>query len=277
MKTDLTIGKTILSLLVILFVLTGPFCHAQTPVRVSDPRIEMEGNTIHIYYDILESKASDKFNIHVEITDENGNRINARALDGDIGEDIPSGNNKHITWDLDVDKIYLNARVFFEINATLVPGPETAAVRQEEQAPVSVEIKEFDRTGLILQSIAIPGLGLSKVTGKPHWIKGVAGYVCIAGSVIFNLQARLTYDSIEDYPDFEDKRELFDTSVAQDNLSDVLGFAAIGIWVGDFIWTLTGTSHLKKSSLAGNAGGISVGGSLDPLTYTPTIKIRYRF
>ena len=274
-------GKTILSLLIVAFALTGPFCHAQTSVRVSDPRIEMEGNTIHIYYDILDSEASDKFIVSVEITDEDGNRINARALDGDVGENVPSGNNRHITWDLNADKIYLNARVFFEINAILIPGPEPVDVRQEEEpekeVAASVESKEFDRTGLVLQSIAVPGLGLTKVTGKPHWIKGVAGYCCIAGSVIFNLQARLTYASIEDYPDFDDKRDLFDTSVAQDNLSDVLGFVAIGIWVGDFIWTLTGTSHLKKKSAAANAGGISVGGSLDPLTYTPTVQIRYRF
>jgi hypothetical protein len=267
---DVTMRNTLHIVLVISVVLTGPMLYAQTPVTVSDPKIEIRDNIIHIHYDILHSTPEDQFVISIEITDADGNKIKARALEGDVGKDIPGGNDKHIAWDLEADKIYLNTSIYFEINATYIPQPEPAVVPQEEP-------KSFSRTNLIIQSLAVPGLGLSRITDKPHWIKGVAGYGCIAGSVIFNLQARNTYRSIEDYPDFEDKKTQFDLSVKQDNLSDVLGFAAIGIWVADFIWTMTGTSDMKGNPLSRNERRISVGGSLDPMTYTPTVNIRYNF
>ena len=91
------------------------------------------------------------------------------------------------------------------------------------------------RTGIILQSLALPGLGLSRMTGKPHWLRGVAGYGCIAGSIILNRQAISTYDDIDDLEDYDDKNELFQKSLNRDNISEVLAYAAIGIWV-DIGW-----------------------------------------
>ena len=255
---DVTMRNTLQIVLVISLVLAGPMLYAQAPVTVSDPRIEMEDNMIHIYFDILNSSPAYQFDIRLVITDADGNEIEARALEGDIGKEIPGGSEKHIIWNLEEDKIFLNASIYFEINA-------------------AGESLRFSRTNLIVQSLAVPGLGLSRITDKPHWIRGAAGYGCIAGSVIFNLQARNTYRSIEDYPDFEDKKNQFDLSVRQDNLSDVLGFAAIGIWVMDFIWTIKGTSYMKSESVTGNRKGVSVAGSLDPMTYTPTICVSYRF
>ena len=272
--------KALLSVLVISLVLFCPLTRGQTPVTVSDPRIEIKDNVIHIYYDILNSTPTDQFNISIEITDADGNVIGARALEGDIGKDISGGNNRHILWNLEADKVFLNAALYFEINATFVRHPEPVVVPQEEesiQEPPPDESPQFTRTSLILQSFAIPGLGLTRITDKPHWIRGAIGYGCLAGSMIFNLQARNTYESIEDYPDYDDKQNLFDLSVRQDILSDLLGYTAIGIWVMDFIWTMAGTSDLKMSSMKGRARGLSVGGSLDPMTYTPTVRVRYRF
>ena len=272
--------KALLSVLVISFFLACPLTQGQIPVSVSDPRIEIEDNIIHIYYDILNSTPEIQFKINIEITDADGNVIKARALKGDVGKDVPGGNNKHIEWNLEEDKIFLNAAIYFEINATYVPRPEPMVVPPEEESteePPPDESPQFTRMSLVLQSFAIPGLGLSRITDKPHWIRGAIGYGCLAGSVIFNLQARNTYESIEDYPDYDDKQNLFDISVGQDILSDLLGYTAIGIWAMDFIWTMVGTSDLKMSSMKGNARGLSVGGGLDPMTYTPTVRVRYRF
>jgi hypothetical protein len=270
LKMDATMRKALLSLLIISFVLLCPPTKGQIPVSVSDPRIEIEDNIIHIYYDILNSTPEIQFKINIEITDADGNVIKARALKGDIGKDVPGGNNKHIEWNLEEDKIFLNAAIYFEINATYVPPPEPVVVQPEVS-------RQFTRTSLILQSIAIPGLGLSRITDKPHWIRGAIGYGSLAGSLIFNLQARNTYESIEDYPEYDDKQNLFDLSVSQDIISDLLGFTAIGIWAMDFIWTMVGTSDLKMSSMKGSTRGLSVGGGLDPMTYTPTVRVRYRF
>lgn len=348
LKTDLTMGKYFPLLLIICFLFIEPSCHAQTSVSVSDPRIELQGSTIHIYYDFLNTDASDKFDVSIDITDEKGKKIKAKALEGDIGDGIESGNNRHITWDLDLDKIFMNAQIFFEINATLVPKPEPpvtqAAVTQAQEAesqppeaniqeadtqdpgmqtantqePVTQETieedspaeeasrkestaedlsgrespppdlsgsepsatmvsGEFNRTGLILQSLAVPGLGLSRLKGKPHWIRGVAGYGCIGGSFLLNQQARKTFNSVEESPGFEDKQELYKTSIRQDNISEVLAYTAIGIWMTDIVWTILGTSDLDSKFSARNTRGVSFGSNLDPITYTPMVRIKYNF
>ncbi len=54
--------------------------------------------------------------------------------------------------------------------------------------------RTFSRVGIAIQSLVIPGLGLSRTTGNPHWLKGVVGYSCIGGSILFNKMAISTYD-----------------------------------------------------------------------------------
>jgi hypothetical protein len=306
---DLTMRIAIQFQLVILFVLSGPFCYSQTRVRVSDPRLEMVGNTIHIYYDILNSDPDEKYTISVVIKDEDGNTINARALNGDVGKEISGGSNKQISWNLEADNIFLDAFVFVQVNAKAIPPPEPVVVTpagepkeevlqqkqevlddaQESNQPVSNQAvsrkeppagtgsKSYNRAGLVIQSLAIPGLGLSRVTGKPHWLRGVAGYGCIAGSVILNRQAINTYNGIEDLVYFDEINEAYDKSLMQDNISEILSYAAIGIWAADFIWTLVGTSDLNRPSYSSRSRGLSMGSNINPVSNAPLISIIYRF
>ncbi len=289
------------ALLIFSLALAAPWCYAQTSAEVSDPRIEMTGNTIHIYYDILNSLPSDRFNISLEVTDEAGQRIQARALAGDIGRGVEGGPGRHITWDLGADGIRLNARVFFEIRAVLVvppgqkearevAGPEVtghevagpegtgqAKASGEKEARARENEKRFTRRGLMLQSLAVPGLGLTRLTGKPHWLRAVAGFGCIAASINLNRQAVETYNSIETTAGFDNKVELCNTSIQQDNLSETFAWTALGVWVADIIWTFVRTSDLAGKNAAGEMNGISIQGGMDPLTYTPTVGIRYTF
>ena len=286
-------GKGILFLLIISFALTGPLCYAQSSAKVSDPRLELIGNTLHITYDILNSTQKEKFEVSIVIKDENGNIINANALSGDVGQDIPGGRNKRVTWNLEADNVFINAYLSVKINAIVIPPPEPVVIpvtesEQEEQQEDQAKVKEeeparkketstYSRAGIILQSVAVPGLGLSRVTKKPHWIRGVAGYGCLAGSIILNRQAVNTFESIGDYLDPSDASEAFDKSVQQDNISEVLAYAAIGIWVTDIIWTIVGTSDLNKSSAQHRSKGVSIGSKIDPLSYTPMVELTYRF
>ena len=314
--------KYIPFILIIITLCNDPNCNAQTPIKVSDPRLELRDNIIHISYDILNSNPSDKFTVSVDITDADGNKINALALDGDIGEDVNGGNNKHITWDLEVDKIFMKASIFVKINAkaTLPPEPEITQIEEdtgeqdtiqvedrsegavepeftkedlttekvtrkdidkedgtEKNAPMGKVSQSYNRAGIVIQSFALPGLGLARVTGNPHWIRGVAGYGCIAGSVILFQQAVSNYDGIADLTDYDDQIELLNKSRKQDNISEVLAYTAIGIWVTDFIWTVVGTSDLRKKALYGEIKGLSVRSSIDPLSYVLSVSIRYSF
>jgi hypothetical protein len=283
-------GKALHSLLAFLLILTGQLCYSQTGVRVSDPRLEMVGNTIHISYDILNSAPDGKYTISIVIKDEDGNIIKARALDGEIGEGISGGSNKKITWNLEADNILIDAFIFVQINAKVIAPPTPAIIEPEEETvqddqtdtqpeepPQVTKSSAYNRTGIILQSLALPGLGLTQVTGKPHWIRGVAGYGCIAASVVLNSQAVKTYDGIEDLVYFDEINEAYDKSLQQDNISEILSYAAIGIWVADFIWTLVGTSDLKKKPYTAESSGISLGSNIDPLSNIPLISVTYRF
>jgi hypothetical protein len=309
LKMDYLMGKAPLFLLIISYILIGSLCYSQTSVKVSDPRLEMVGNTIHISYDILNSDPDEKYIISVAIKDEDGYAINARALDGDIGEAVSGGSNKQITWNLEADNIFLDAFVFVQVNAKVIPPPEPVVVTpagepkeevlqqkqevlddaQESNQPVSNQAvsrkeppagtgsKSYNRAGLVIQSLAIPGLGLSRVTGKPHWLRGVAGYGCIAGSVILNRQAINTYNGIEDLVYFDEINEAYDKSLMQDNISEILSYAAIGIWAADFIWTLVGTSDLNRPSYSSRSRGLSMGSNINPVSNAPLISIIYRF
>ena len=140
-----------------------------------------------------------------------------------------------------------------------------------------IKPSNYNRAGLVLQSLVFPGLGLSRVTGNPHWIRGLAGYGCLVGSIVLNRQAVNTYKGISDLVSYNDVTEAFDKSVQQDNISEVLAYSAIGIWVIDFIWTLVGTSDLNKADSYGDSGGFSIGSNIDPLSNAPLVSVQYRF
>lgn len=136
--------------------------------------------------------------------------------------------------------------------------------------------KEFNRTALIVQSLALPGLGLTRAKEKPHWIRGVAGYGCIAGAIILNRTAYSNYQSYLDSESTREVDELFNKAQSQKTTSQILGYAAIGIWVADLVWNIAGTSNLNEKQ-AGIKRGISVGAAVEPLSATPQLCLRYRF
>lgn len=262
--------RALTSLLVTCCYVFGPSCFGQD-IQVSDPEMELRDSKLHITYDILNSKLSDIFTVELRVTDDQGRFIRAFSLKGDVGENVPGGTDKRIIWDLEADQVEMT-KIHVKIHVKAVPPPPVAepavADRQEPVTPVKEVAREGSgRAVLILQSVAFPGLGLTKITNKPHWIKGIAGYGCIAGSVILNRRAISTYDEISGLTDYGEKNNLLEQSKTQDNASELLAYAAIGIWVTDLVWTFVGTS--------GN--GFSVRSSFDPYSNIPLFGITYRF
>ncbi len=306
--------KHLTVLLCLCLFFAASLCYAQNFV-VSDPKLALKDNIVSISYDILNSNRTDKFLVSMTITGPDGQIIHAGALSGDIGEGISGGSGKFIRWDLGADGIVMNSTIYVKINAKLIfppneeiPEMDEAAVepdRSEESAgpgvrkeeipvntepaikeeeilsntktPSTVESKNFNRGYVILQSLALPGLGLARVTEKPHWIKGVAGYGCIAGSVLLNRKAINSYKGIYDLTGYNDKDELLQKSLKQDNISEILAYSAIGIWVADLIWTLIGTNDLKEKPFLGEIKGVTFETGLDPLMRAPYIGVGYRF
>ncbi len=97
-------------------------------IQVSDPRLEIRDNRIHITYDILKSTSLDRFMVDLSVTDAKGNAIKAVALSGDIGDMVPGGDNRHIVWDLEADQIKMNASIFVKLHVKVIPPPEPVPV-----------------------------------------------------------------------------------------------------------------------------------------------------
>lgn len=287
---------TALTTLVVFMVCTLPALRAQSPITISQPELSLKGDKVQIGYDLMNTSRTERFTVRIEVTTESGRMINPRTLTGDVGPQVNGGNNKKIFWDIGADSIFLDEEVFIQVIALpeLPPEPVThpltaekenaaEAVPEEAGPEESVDsrsglaTKEYNRTALIMQSIAFPGLGLSRASGNPHWLRGVAGYGCLAGSVYLN---RKGWNSYQDYLASEDPNavdDLFDQAYNARKYSQILGYAAVGVWAVDLAWTVLGTSNMERYYQAMERRGISFDTTLEPLSNTPLITMRYRF
>ena len=115
--------KTLYTVFLLLWAAGIPICQAQTSVRVSDPRLEIRGNQLHISYDILEGNPGEKFTVSLVVKDEEGNTIQASALQGDIGGEVTGGANKQVIWNYEADNVYLNAYITIQVRPGLFHLP----------------------------------------------------------------------------------------------------------------------------------------------------------
>ncbi len=295
---------TILFTVTMVLVCTSQLSQAQSSVEVSMSDLSWKDSRVQISYDLLNSIEADQFSIRVEVSDAKGQLFDARSLSGDIGEKVYGGLNKKIIWDIVADSIFLDdEEIFVEIYALFKPPPEVAepvkaepvvepvveekTVMIEEQSPgfedrtsseETASMKDFNRTAIIVQSLALPGLGLSRVNpGQPHWIKGVVGYGCIAGALYFNDKAVTSYDAYKNSSRLEDVDDLYNKAVKQDAISEVLAFAAIGVWVTDLVWNILGTADLNLTSHPVSHKGVSFSTTVEPVSLVPLIALRYKF
>jgi len=146
-------GKYLFSILIIACVLLGTFCNAQTTIKISDPRLKFNENTLFIYYDILDGDSSEKYVISVDIVDEDGTKINAKTFEGDIGEIESGGYNKRIIWDLEADNIFIeglrNRGLYdsvWQAGATLLPVQSVGVMGDERTYENTVVLRAVNST-----------------------------------------------------------------------------------------------------------------------------------
>ena len=261
--------------LLILF----PFTHfCQTRVNITKPRLELSDENLIIEYDILSADPSDLFKVWIEVTNASGIKINALSLSGDVGEDISGGSNKRILWNLEKDGISLDKEIFVEVIAEKKKLPEV----QKEIIPIettpTTDVNKISKGNMVLSSTVLPGWGLSKVRqGKPYWLLGVAGYSCIAGSVILNRSAILTHDDYRGSLDADESITLYDKSVRQDNISEYLGYTAAGIWAVSLIWTIATSTVSQDLSDIQRFNNISIQPGYNHKMNCTMVSISFKF
>ncbi len=252
-------------------------CIAQSTFTISKPQLQLVNGNVSIFYDILNADQSEKFNISLVVTDSDGKLVYAHSLIGDIGESVTGGSGKEINWNLGADNIYLEAMLYFQVNATIIPSEKSSKADKTTETNIIEGSGNLSRSSVILQSLVMPGLGLSKITGKPHWIKGVLGYGCIVSSVAFNINSSIKYNEYQLATDITERDDLYELSTNQKNISKIQLYAAIGIWAVDFIWTIAGSKKLSKNVAYGQTKGLSIQPSFDIEENVPLLAFRYNF
>ncbi|MCP4310822.1 MAG: hypothetical protein GY790_06130 [Bacteroidetes bacterium] len=262
-----------LFLQIILFLICINFNgYGQDTADISTPSLQLIGDKVSIRYDINSHSNNNQYNIWIKVYDSNGNSLNARSLTGDIGHKVDGGKGKEIIWDPKADNIALDEGISVEVFAEL-----------EESIPVTKTDKstsnhaQVKTASIMVQSLLFPGIGLSRVTGKPHWIKGVVGYGCIGGSIVLNRMAHSTYtNEYLSASDITDRELRYEKSISQDNLSKTLAYSAIGVWIIDIAWNVLGVAKLNnKSSSAQNS--ITVEPYYEFELKAPMVALRYTF
>ncbi len=254
---------------------------AQTLPEVSKPGLELRDDKLVISYSIRSSSADDKYTIKLEITDQDGNIINAQTLSGDIGDNVSGGNNKEITWDFKKDNFSTDTEIYVQVSAEVKTQPPPVAIKDippeepiQEEASSSGEVKTAE---IVLWSTLCPGLGFVKMEKSPwHLAKGVAGYGCIASAIIFNRLAVSNYNKYLDSYEIENSDNYYNKSVQQDKLSEVFAYSAIGIWAAEIIWVLIETKG-QKSIHSAQGSRISIEPGYDLNSNTSMICFSYNF
>ncbi|MGD0756760.1 MAG: hypothetical protein ABR927_17050, partial [Bacteroidales bacterium] len=118
-------------------------------------KLEFYSNQLHIAYNIDNKTSIGKFRIEIKINKQNGDPISPKSITGDLGDNIKSGNNKSIIWDLGKDSVYFDENISVEIKG-------------------EKHIEALSKGSIILMSTAVPGLGQTKISGKPWWLCSVA-------------------------------------------------------------------------------------------------------
>jgi hypothetical protein len=194
--------------------------------QITQLKLEFYGNQLHISYNIDSKNSTSKFHIEIKINKGNGDPITPKSISGDLGDNIKSGNNKRIIWDLKKDTVYLDEDISVEIKG-------------------EKHIESFSKGSLILMSTAVPGLGQTKVSGKPWWLCSLAAYGTLAGGFIIYKSSLNTYNAYKAEDNPNTRTDQYNKAQKKLNIANTLFITSATLWVANIIWVVvTPTSNL---------------------------------
>jgi hypothetical protein len=255
----------------IILAFTGiqSFSQELTKTKIENIDFQLQEGKIVITYDLLRSEKTERFIVSVNAITESGDTIPARSLTGDVNENVSGGRKKTILWDYQRDNFF--TREAFHIEVFALP----------QMVDIS-ELSPYDSyPGLgksILMTTVYPGWASTKLKdGKPHWIKGIAGYGCLAMAFVYNNKAVTSYDNYQSSMIRKDRNSFYDDAVSQKQLSSVFAFSALAVWVMDYTCIIISHNKLIKNAYNAYEQKISFGYDVDPITTQPLLSVRLTF
>jgi len=243
-----------LSTLITIYFFSFSVLYSQTKSFVDISKIEENSGKLLIEYTITGNRADEIFDIGLEITMKNGEKIIAKSLTGDVGKNIEVKDNMKIEWDILKDNIYLDERV----NIVIL-------------ADVSINKYFYAKKSLLISTAILPGLGHYKLSRKPTYFVGIAAYGIVGAGILSKLSANKNYDLyLSEKDDFTQRQEYYDKANSNKVMSNILFYSAAGIWTVDFLFIA-----LKKTKPKNTMSKINVGAFYNPYINKPEFALTY--
>lgn len=202
-------------LLIFAFFIVPVFSYSQD-LKITSPKLYFDGHQLRINYDLTGDSRSNQFFVWVEVEKKNGVIVKLKTLSGDFGDNIKPGTGKMITWIPEKDSVFMNDDVYVEVKAE--------------------EYVKFNKGSMILLSTFVPGLGQSKMSGKPYWLTSIAAYGAMAGGLMTHSKYQNTLKLYRSEEDPVKRKQFFDKAQSQMNMSGILIVSGAAIWIGNMIW-----------------------------------------
>ena len=132
--------------------------------------------------------------------------------------------------------------------------------------------------GPLVQSLVLPGLGNTRITGKPYWIIGIIGYGSVASSYWFNKKAASSYDNyLSERDDYDLRFDYYNDADTEKQISVACGIAAGVIWAADLTLLIINHNKHKKRLSDMSVPKTSFGINYDPNLNGNMLTIRISF
>lgn len=197
-------------------------------VNTSNIDFHYTNSNVYISYDIENYSSDELYNITVAVFRENGAKLNAVSLTGDVVE-TKGGIGKTIIWNQKADGYVLDEKIYI-----------TLSIATKVKIPVATHL---------IKSLAFPGSGDYKIrNGKYHFLYGMVGYGAIGASVYFNYLATKNYEAYKTSFELNPSNNLFNKAKQQQSISSVLAASACVVWTIDLA-SLSHKSHKVKKQI----------------------------
>lgn len=251
-----------------IFIGISATCISQGRIALSTPKLEDRGDKLLITYDFINSKPGGVYLVDLIITDDLGNTVYTSSLSGDLGQNIKGGHNKIITWE------YLADGVTDEINITVKIVIEEQKSRTTDPSSVSSSsTKTYTRTGLIFQSLALPGLGMTKLKEKPYWIYGIGGYGLLGTSLYFLNKSNASLDLYNEAEIEQDRDEYYEQYLSEHSICIISACGAAAIWLTDLILVSVSSKNINQYA----DRKIQIAPVYNYRTRSPMLSMTYKF
>ena len=286
-----------------------PETKAQTTDSVKNLRYYFEYPNIIVTFDLIKDKEKRKHDVSLEAETKDGKILKPSKVSGDIGEDIPAGENKKIKWNIVADvrdtarktRNSLDVKCIVKAKTLLTQAEKDSIRRQKELARKKRREeqlrKERAEARKKLESIEVPGImgGLFLSSIWPGWgaarykedskagLWGLLGYSSIGGYLLFHKKAIEHYDDYKSASNPDERQSLYDKAKQANDISMNFIYGATAVWTIEYIHVLISGVKAKKEAsrkrqrIKEKYPKLDMSYSIDPFSKSAMLSFSYRF